>query len=61
MSGYGIKLVEGKREWWITETGESTRKNARGIWKFDSEAGAQTALNVLQRMNPEAVLKVVKF
>lgn len=58
---FGIKVHEGKRSWWITETGASNRRNARGIWKFDSQMGAEMARGSLQKMNPDATLTVERF
>jgi hypothetical protein len=62
MSGYGIKVETDTGHFvWLTETGTAKVKNAKGVIKFDSEAGANMHRNSLARNNTHANLIVVKL
>jgi DNA topoisomerase VI subunit B len=62
MSGYGIKVqTDTGRYVWLTETGTHVQKTAKGVMKFESEAGAEMYLGGLMLANPHATLVVKKF
>jgi hypothetical protein len=62
MSGYGIKVQTDTGHWlWLTETGTARAKTAKGVMKFESEAGADMYLGGLMLANPHATLVVKKF
>lgn len=62
MSGYGIKVQTDTGHYvWVTEAGTARAKNAKGVLRFESEAGATMDRNMLAKLNPDAVLIVKKF
>lgn len=62
MAGYGIKVETDTGHWlWLTDTGTSKVKNAKGVVKFESEVGAYMYRNTLAAGNPHANLIVQKF
>lgn len=62
MSGYGIKVQTDTGHWlWLTETGTSRVKTAKGVMKFESEAGAEMERSGLAKLNPHATLVIKKF
>lgn len=62
MTGYGIKVQTDTGHWlWLTETGTAKVKTAKGVMRFESEAGAEMERSGLARLNPNATLKVQKF
>jgi hypothetical protein len=62
MSGYGIKVqTDTGRYVWLTETGTHVQKTAKGVIKFESEAGAEMHRSGLAKANPHVTLIVKKF
>lgn len=62
MTGYGIKVETDTGHWlWLTDTGTAKVKTAKGVWKFESEAGAEMHRSGLARVNPHATLIVKKL
>ena len=62
MAGYGIKVqTDTGRFVWVTEDGTAVFRTAKGVIRFDSEAGAEMYRSGLEKMNPHVTLKVQKF
>lgn len=62
MAGYGIKVqTDTGRFVWLTEDGTAVFRTAKGVLKFDSEAGAEMTRAGLAKLNPHATLIVKKF
>ena len=62
MSGYGIKVETDTGHFlWLTETGTAKVKTAKGVMRFESEAGAEMERSGLAKLNPHATLVVKKF
>lgn len=62
MAGYGIKVqTDTGRFVWLTDTGTNAFRTAKGVLKFDSEAGAEMTRAGLEKLNPHVTLIVKKF
>lgn len=62
MAGYGIKVkTDTGRFVWVTETGTHVFRTAKGVLRFDSEAGAEMTRSGLAKLNAHATLIVKKF
>lgn len=62
MAGYGIKVeTDTGRFVWVTESGTHVQKTAKGVWKFDSEAGAEMTRSTMATLNPNVNFIVKKF
>jgi hypothetical protein len=62
MAGYGIKVqTDTGRFVWLTENGTVVFRTAKGVMRFESEAGAEMHRSGLEKLNPHVTLKVQKF
>lgn len=62
MAGYGIKVQTNTgHRLWVTCTGVAKLKTAKGVMKFESEAGAEMYRTMLAKNNPTVTLSVAKL